>query len=56
MNTPLLTRDGFPRADIDVAQSTYMGLLRSERMKLTTLQSALQEPVSFTSEMITRVS
>lgn len=23
MDTPLLTRDGFPRADIDVAQSTY---------------------------------
>jgi hypothetical protein len=26
MNTTLLTPDGFPRADIDVAQSTMAGL------------------------------
>lgn len=27
MNTPLLTRDGFPRSDIDVAQSKALSLL-----------------------------
>ncbi|PHH70241.1 hypothetical protein CDD80_6153 [Ophiocordyceps camponoti-rufipedis] len=28
MDTPLLTRDGFPRADIDVAQSEHGGILK----------------------------
>lgn len=35
MNTPLLTRDGFPRADIDVAQSRRPPHIKSDVHKLT---------------------
>lgn len=34
MNTSLLTADGFPRSDIDVAQSTHSFLLASLRERM----------------------
>lgn len=56
MNTPLLTRDGFPRADIDVAQSTYTGDAGPRTERLITVQSEPQELASFAFEMIIRAS
>jgi hypothetical protein len=47
MNTRLITPDGFPRADLDVAQSTY-GLPSMSKTSLTYHQSERLDPESFT--------
>jgi len=42
MNTRLITPDGFPRADLDVAQSMYLDTYIA--VLLTNLQSELHGP------------
>lgn len=56
MDTPLVTSDGFPRSDIDVAQSELLPSLRSPSTWANLEKSAPQERGLSDSEMTTRIS
>lgn len=47
MNTSLTTFDGFPRDDIDVAQSMKKAFQGQQHQKLTSRQSEQPEPESY---------